>query len=72
MITSRDAYMLIYAKRASAPSLPGDGDKDTALFTQPEPPHRAMKVVQYFNDEHIAACNAYTEKWAGVSYYAFD
>jgi hypothetical protein len=51
--------MLIYAKRDSAP-LTGDDNK--ALFQAPEPPHRAMKSVQYFNDEHAAACNAYIHK----------
>jgi hypothetical protein len=58
MIMSRDAYMLIYAKSDSAP-LSDNGSDAAALFQQPEPPHRTMKAVQHFNDEHAAACNAY-------------
>ena len=71
MITSKDAYMLIYAKRDSAPFSGGD-HKDPTLFQQPEPPNRAMKVVRYFNDEHTAACNAYVDKYICAFCCVFD
>lgn len=62
MITSKDAYMLIYAKRDAEPPLSDDASKDLVLFQQPEPSYRALKDVDCLNDEHVAACNAYTRK----------
>ena len=54
--------MLIYAKSDSAHPWSSDGTEDTTLFQQPEPPHRAINAVQYFNDEHAAACTTYISK----------
>ena len=62
MITSKDAYMLIYARRDSTLPLSNDVSEDAVLFQQPEPSYRAMKDVDYLNDEHVVACKAYTRK----------
>ncbi|CAA7271556.1 unnamed protein product [Cyclocybe aegerita] len=52
-ITSKDAYMLIYAKRNY------DSSK-TLLY--PKPPDRALKIVQGLNEAHTEACRMFEEK----------
>ena len=55
-ITSKDAYMLIYARREQ--TAPTDQP-----VTPPEPPEDVLEEVQLFNAAHEEACNVYTEKF---------
>ncbi|KAJ3510286.1 hypothetical protein NLJ89_g4765 [Agrocybe chaxingu] len=57
LIASKDAYMLIYAKRSC------DSNK-TLLY--PKPPDRALKIVQGLNEAHNEACREFEERKASL------
>ncbi|PPQ64679.1 hypothetical protein CVT26_002769 [Gymnopilus dilepis] len=56
-VTSRDAYMLIYArKRKDEESLPSKPESSV------KPPPRALHVVEGLNAKHIKACKEFQER----------
>ncbi|KAH9483698.1 Ubiquitin carboxyl-terminal hydrolase 48 [Psilocybe cubensis] len=62
LITSKDAYMLIYAKKSNATAVSNPNSSVTPVSLLSEPPVRAMEVIQTLNAEHENACKHYKEK----------
>lgn len=54
-VSSKDAYMLIYARRQS-------GSSDTGHDQLPKPPSQARERVADLNKLHHMACSSYTER----------
>ncbi|KAF9475859.1 cysteine proteinase [Pholiota conissans] len=55
IISSKDAYMLIYARKSPIPG-PSRPSSDISM---PKPPVRAMEVIRELNGVHNAACEMY-------------
>lgn len=63
-ISSKDAYMLIYARSEVSQSQP-TSKKSSNATSIPEttaPPQRALRVVEELNNEHEKRCEEYTVK----------
>ncbi|KAK2466793.1 hypothetical protein APHAL10511_001051 [Amanita phalloides] len=56
-IRSKDAYMLIYARRASRSRVETESE-----LTIPSPPSRASDAVESLNRAHSQACDEFTQK----------
>jgi ubiquitin carboxyl-terminal hydrolase 48 len=56
-ISSKDAYMLIYARRQPASS-------NNGCHPLPEPPSQARERVEDLNKSHDIACASYMERLA--------
>ena len=54
MISSKDAYMLIYAKKACSVRLDASNGLSNGVEQFPQPPARALKVVHSLNASHDA------------------
>ncbi len=71
-ISSKDAYMLVYArvgnKTSPEPSHPVNGDTSNRVSQlracQATPPAKALEVVSNLNTEHSRACEDYTRRSA--------
>ncbi|KAI0664864.1 cysteine proteinase [Cubamyces menziesii] len=67
-ISSKDAYMLVYARvgSTSASPMPGNPNGEAATSQSPkvdvEPPPKAMEVVQAMNAAHEKACEDYVQR----------
>lgn len=60
MISSKDAYMLIYAKKArSAYGLDVSNGASNGVERFPQPPARALTVVHSLNASHDALCEEF-------------
>ena len=57
--SSKDAYMLIYARRQS-------GSSSTGCQLSPEPPLQARRRVAELNRGHDIACASYMERFASA------
>ena len=63
MISSKDAYMLIYAKKAcSARGLDASNGPSNGVERFPQPPARALRVVDSLNSSHDALCEEFQER----------
>ena len=63
MISSKDAYMLIYAKKScSARGLDTSNDPSNGVERFPQPPVRALRVVHSLNASHDALCEEFQER----------
>ena len=60
MISSKDAYMLIYAKKAcSARGLDASNGPSNGVEQFPQPPARALRVVDSLNASHDDLCEEF-------------
>ena len=59
MISSKDAYMLIYAKKANSVRLDALNGQSNGVEQFPQPPARALKVVHSLNASHDALCEKF-------------
>ena len=60
MISSKDAYMLIYAKKAcSVRGLDASNGPSNKVERFPQPPARALKIVHSLNASHDALCEKF-------------
>ena len=60
MISSKDAYMLIYAKKScSARGLDASNGLTNGVERFPQPPARALKIVHSLNASHDALCEKF-------------
>lgn len=78
-ISSRDAYMLVYARvenqgsskstsKTKANGASSSGSSAPTSIDSPssdEPPEKAMEVVRFLNAEHVKACDAYSLRFVG-------
>lgn len=69
-IHSKDAYMLIYARRGHSLNLASSSSCNTPPATNgqtdsqpiPQPPSRAMEIVTTENDKFLSECSGYDKK----------
>jgi len=64
MISSKDAYMLIYAKKVS--SIHGSdvsSGSSNEIERFPQPPARALKIVHGLNASHDTLCEGFQARW---------
>ena len=60
MISSKDAYMLIYAKKiCSTRGLDALNGSSNGIDRFPQPPARALKIVHDLNASHDSLCEAF-------------
>jgi hypothetical protein len=59
MISSKDAYMLIYAKKTCSVLLDASDGPSNGVEQFPQPPARALKVVHSLNASHDALCEKF-------------
>jgi hypothetical protein len=59
MISSKDAYMLIYAKKACSVRLDASNGPSNGAEQFPQPPTRALRVVHGLNASHDALCEKF-------------
>lgn len=63
MISSKDAYMLIYAKKScSARGLDASNGSSNGVERFPQPPARALEIVHGLNASHDVLCEKYQER----------
>ena len=69
MISSKDAYMLIYAKRVSSTiGLDASSSPSNRIERSPQPPARALKVVHGLNASHDTLCEEFQAMWVLLSF----
>ena len=59
LISSKDAYMLIYAKKACSVRLDASNGLSSGVEQFPQPPARAVRVVHSLNASHDALCEKF-------------
>lgn len=64
IITSRDAYMLIYTRKQCQQGSRSLEGNTASIHLSPKPPARVMNVIREYNNEHDEACTVYKAKWA--------